>query len=215
MGHEPSFPSSVIVKEFRRTERRRKGMLWERIRGSSLGLKGTQEDTLEHRGERDQRKAPRGEKKNKTHYSEKKEKDKPDMRQLRVPNNGGAPSHFGGKVIWAYNSPAGLTAIQLGGKTLFWVVPSVRRVYFQQIPSKIITSSDTLAKRKMNPRGRHGLQEPVKLFLSGDEAWKILSAVWEENPNDLILGSGRERMGWNKTEKWCILFMGTDTGGES
>ena len=63
MGHEPSFPSSVIVKEFRRTERRRKGMLWERIRGSSLGLKGTQEDTLEHRGERDQRKAPRGEKK--------------------------------------------------------------------------------------------------------------------------------------------------------
>ena len=53
MGHEPSSLHSVIVKEFRRTERRRKGMLLERIRGSSLGLKGTQEDTLEHRGERD------------------------------------------------------------------------------------------------------------------------------------------------------------------
>ena len=74
MGHEPSFPSSVIVKEFRRTERRRKGMLWERIRGSSLGLKGTQEDTLEHRGERDQRKAPRGEKKKQNTLLRKKRK---------------------------------------------------------------------------------------------------------------------------------------------
>lgn len=55
-------------------------------------------------------------KKKKHITSEKKEKDKPDMRQLRVPNNGGVPSHFGGKVIWAYNSRPGLTAIQLGGK---------------------------------------------------------------------------------------------------
>ena len=97
MGHEPSFLHSVIVKEFRRTERRRKGMFRERICGSSLGLKGTQEDTLERRRERDQRKAPSG-KKN-TLPPKKKEKDKPDMRQLQVPNNGGAPSHFGGKVI--------------------------------------------------------------------------------------------------------------------
>jgi hypothetical protein len=73
MGHEPSSLHSVIVKEFRRTERRRKGMLLERIRGSSLGLKRTQEDTLEHRGERDQRKAPSGGKK-KTHYLRKKRK---------------------------------------------------------------------------------------------------------------------------------------------
>lgn len=71
MGHEPSFLHSVIVKEFRRTERRRKGMLRERIRGSSLGLKGTQEDTLEHRRERDQRKAPSGKKK---HITSKKKK---------------------------------------------------------------------------------------------------------------------------------------------
>lgn len=46
MGHEPSFPSSVIVKEFEKTERRRKGMLWERIRGSSLGLEGDNRRTL-------------------------------------------------------------------------------------------------------------------------------------------------------------------------
>ena len=73
MGHEPSSLHSVIVKEFRRTERRRKGMLLERIRGSSLGLKGTQEDTLEHRGERDQRKAPSGGK-TKTPYLRKTRK---------------------------------------------------------------------------------------------------------------------------------------------
>lgn len=48
-------------------------MLWERIRGSSLGLKGTQEDTLEHRGERIKEKIPEGKKKTKnTHYSKRK-----------------------------------------------------------------------------------------------------------------------------------------------
>lgn len=39
MGHEPSFPSSVIVKEFKR-QREEGKECWERIRGSSLGLKG-------------------------------------------------------------------------------------------------------------------------------------------------------------------------------
>lgn len=39
-----------------------------------------------------------------------------------------------------------------------------------------------------------GSRRPVKLFYQGAKPGKILSAVWE-NPNDLILGSGRERMG--------------------
>lgn len=155
---------------------------------------GTQEDTLEHRRREGSKKAPRGEK-NKTHITpKKKEKDKPDMRQLRVPNNGGAPLHFGGKVI----EPIILirpNSHSVRRKNTFWVVPSVRRVLFPTNTIKNNTSSDTLAKAKNEPERRHGLQEPVKLFLSGDEAWKILSAVWEENPNDLILGSGRERMG--------------------
>ena len=55
----------------------------------------------------------------------------------------------------------------------------------------------------------------MKLFLSGDAGWKIHSTVWEENPNDLILGSGGKRREGNKTEKWCVLFMGTDMGGGS
>lgn len=72
-------------------------------------------------------------------------------------------------------------------QTLFWVMPSVQRVYFQQILSDIITRLYALAKRKMNPRGRHGLQESVKLFLPGNSGRKILSTGWEENPDELIL----------------------------
>lgn len=85
-------------------------------------------------------------------------------------------------------------------------MPSVWRVDFQQILSEIITRLYTLAKQKTHPRGRHGLQESEKLFLSGDTGWKILPTVWEENPDDLILGS-RGGGGGNRTER-CVFFTG-------
>lgn len=82
-------------------------------------------------------------------------------------------------------------------------MPSVQRVYFQQILSDIITRLYALAKRKMNPRGRQGVQESVKLFLSGNSCWKILSTAWEENP-DGKCGNARKCIGFLRTI-WILI----------
>lgn len=96
MGHEPSFLHSVIVKEFRRTEKKERNASGKNTREQPWA----EGDTGGHFRKQKREGSKKSSQWGKKHItSKKKEKDKPDMRQLQVPNNGGAPSHFGGRVI--------------------------------------------------------------------------------------------------------------------
>lgn len=84
-------------------------------------------------------------------------------------------------------------------QTLFWVMPSVGGVYFQQILSEVITRLYTLAKRKMNPRAGLGYSSCETLF-TREESCNVLSTDWRKG-HDLILGSkggGLEGVGLGK-----------------